>query len=267
MSDTVTKLQKLKYPHGQRFLVSLIDQHAKVKPDDAWVSIPVDDEDLNKGYKDITWSQFANAINHAVKWLRQSLPAAVFSQPFQAFGYVGPKDLRYPVLTVAAAKLGLVIVLPSSSVTPLARKRILEQKNCGFFLHATTHADDVREVAKIDENIVPLAVPELGTFFTDEPAEKTLYSKVWEEAKDDPWLCFHTSGTTGMRRLIEFLSRTLTICRIPESDHLYPEHVQLIRRCTRFRRREAKHVSFSPQTPYIDPHAHASRMFLSHRRP
>lgn len=201
-----SKLQKPKYPHGQRFLVSLIDQHAKLKPNDAWVSIPVDDDDLTKGYKDVTWSQFANAINHAVRWLKQNLPATIFTQPFQAFGYIGPKDLRYPVLTVAAAKLDLVIVLPSSSVTPLARKRILEQKKSTVFLHAATHANDVRDVVEIEPNITAVAAPELETFFTDEIAEKTSYLKVWEDSKDDPWLCFHTSGTTGMQWSFGLLS-------------------------------------------------------------
>lgn len=195
----MTKLQQLKQPHGTRLLVSMIDHHAMMKPNDPWVSLPVDDDDLSKGYKDISWRQFGNGVNHAVRWLKEELPASMFSAPFQAFGYVGPKDLIYPILTVAAAKLGLVIVLPSSSVTPLARTRILEQKNCTVFLHATTHSSDVKDVVDIEPKIVSLEVPKLDDFLTDELAEEVSYTKTWNEGKDDPWLCFHTSGTTGSR--------------------------------------------------------------------
>ena len=39
--------------------------------------------------------------------------------------------------------------------------------------------------------------PELDQFLKDDEATQFFYKKSWEEGKDDPWLVFHTSGTTG----------------------------------------------------------------------
>ena len=46
-------------------------------------------------------------------------------------------------------------------------------------------------------NLTVIAAPELSEWLKDDFAEPILYSKSWEEGKDDPWVYFHTSGTTG----------------------------------------------------------------------
>lgn len=89
--------------HGRRFMPTLIDERAQQEPDSVWVSIPIDEHELSKGFKEITYSQFANAVNHAVHWLSENLPPS--PESFQPFAYAGPKDLRYPIFAVAAGKL------------------------------------------------------------------------------------------------------------------------------------------------------------------
>ena len=89
---------------GERLIVSLIDSFAKENPAKVWVSVPVDDEDLSKGFRDIRYAQLSNAINHAAWWLDSTLGRG--NHPFEAFAYAGPKDLRYPILTVATVKVG-----------------------------------------------------------------------------------------------------------------------------------------------------------------
>lgn len=54
---------------GKRLLTKVIDFHASNDPNRVWATAPVDDEDLLKGYKNITHREFANAINHASWWL------------------------------------------------------------------------------------------------------------------------------------------------------------------------------------------------------
>lgn len=93
--------------HGKRIVISVIDEVAETEPARPWVSVPVDDGDLTRGYKDITYAQLANAVNHAVHWLKQNLPSS--SQPFQPFAYFGPKDLRYAIFAIAAGKLSRVV--------------------------------------------------------------------------------------------------------------------------------------------------------------
>lgn len=42
-----------------------------------------------------------------------------------------------------------------------------------------------------------MTVPEIDEFMKETEAPIYTYTKAWEEGKDDPWLVFHTSGTTG----------------------------------------------------------------------
>ena len=88
---------------GARLLVTRIDKLA-TEPSRVWASIPVDDEDLSKGFKDVTYTAFANAINRAASWLHDQLPPV--ARPFETVAYSGPKDIRYPIFAVAVAKIG-----------------------------------------------------------------------------------------------------------------------------------------------------------------
>jgi acyl-coenzyme A synthetase/AMP-(fatty) acid ligase len=94
---------------GERLIGRLIDEYADRDPTRVWASIPINNDDLSKGYQDITYSQFANAINHAAWWLKEQMKAD--GNYVETIAYAGPKDLRYPVIAVAALKLRKVAFL------------------------------------------------------------------------------------------------------------------------------------------------------------
>jgi hypothetical protein len=98
--------------HGQRIMISVLESRARDEPDSPWASVPIDNDDLSKGYRDISFREFNNAVNHAAHWLDQNLPKS--SNHFQCFAYAGPKDLRYPVLAAAAGKVQKVVRLFAS---------------------------------------------------------------------------------------------------------------------------------------------------------
>lgn len=89
---------------GKRLLAKVIDSFAINDPTKIWASIPVNDLDLTQGFRDITYEEFANAINRASWWITQHVTSA--KTPFETLAYAGPKDLRYPILAVAAVKCG-----------------------------------------------------------------------------------------------------------------------------------------------------------------
>ncbi len=89
---------------GKRLLPVLIDQYALEEPQRSWASIPKDDDDISKGFQEVTYRQFAKAINKASWWLEAQLGPS--HESFETIAYVGPKDLVYPVLTMAAVKVG-----------------------------------------------------------------------------------------------------------------------------------------------------------------
>lgn len=89
---------------GARLIVSMIDHWAAVDPDKVYASVPTS-EDLAEGFLDVTYKQLATAINHASSWLDEELGICEKGS-FNTFAYAGPKDLRYPILAVAAVKVG-----------------------------------------------------------------------------------------------------------------------------------------------------------------
>ncbi|KAJ5391006.1 AMP-binding enzyme [Penicillium cataractarum] len=195
--------------HGKRILVSVIESRARNVSSKSWVSLPINEQDLSQGYKDISFRQLNNYANHAAKWLRENLPPT--SDVFQCFAYAGPKDLRYPILAVAAAKLQKVMVMPSPLITPEAQNRILSAKSCKIYLRPTSMADKVAGLLKEAPAFRVVTVPEIDEFMKEEEAPTFTYSKSWEEGKDDPWLVFHTSGTTGNPKPLTWSHRMMAV--------------------------------------------------------
>ncbi|CEN60488.1 hypothetical protein ASPCAL02925 [Aspergillus calidoustus] len=200
MSQTTSPLPSTN--RGKRILISALEHRAKNEPHSPWMSVPVDDQDLSRGYRDITYKQVNNAANHTAHWLAQNLPKS--SEPFQAFAYAGPKDLRYQLLALAAAKLQKVLVLPSPLVTAEAQLRILAKKRCTIYLRPASMADHVTAILHGTSHIQAIEVPGIEECFREEEAETITYSKTWDEGKDDPWLVYHTSGTTGSPKPVTY---------------------------------------------------------------
>lgn len=92
------------------------------------------------------------------------------------------------------------MVLPSPMMTPEAQLHILDKKNCNLYVRAESMASTVDHIVQRRHGLEIITGPELEELLQDKQAEPFLYRKSWEEGKDDPWLTFHTSGTTGKQR-------------------------------------------------------------------
>ena len=93
---------------GQRLLPITLDRIALTQPYRPWISVPLNNSDISKGFIDITFKQFANAINHAAAWLESSVGNVGL---FEVFAYEGPADARLAIIAVAAAKVGWKVFL------------------------------------------------------------------------------------------------------------------------------------------------------------
>ncbi|PYH79588.1 hypothetical protein BO82DRAFT_376359 [Aspergillus uvarum CBS 121591] len=120
------------------------------------------------------------------------------SEPFQKFAYAGPKDLRYPILAFAAAKLQKVLILHSS----------LQQK-CTVYLRPSTMKAQVDAIVHDAPHIQTIDIPDLEEFLRDTEAEPVTSSKTWDEGKNDPWLVFHNLGTTGNPKPVTWTHRMM----------------------------------------------------------
>jgi hypothetical protein len=87
---------------GQRLLHVTIDRIAAETPDRAWASIPRSNN-LSDGYRDVSFAEFANAINRLSWFLESHLGP---DRPkFKTLAYMGLPDMRYHIMSMAAAKM------------------------------------------------------------------------------------------------------------------------------------------------------------------
>ena len=87
---------------GKRLIPSLIDQLARDEPDNPWTSIPVSSNPAD-GFRDISYSILANAVNRAALWIEYRCGR---SADFGTLLYIGLNDARYFIFFAAAVKTG-----------------------------------------------------------------------------------------------------------------------------------------------------------------
>ncbi|TVY21569.1 Non-canonical non-ribosomal peptide synthetase FUB8 [Lachnellula arida] len=214
---------------GERLIGTLIDAHAANDPTRVWASIPVDNDDLSRGYQDISYRQFSNAINHAAWWLKDQLGTK--GNRVETLAYAGPKDLRYPIIAVAALKLEKKILFCSPFGTVESQHHLLSSTKASVYLHARELGPLIRSVVGENFRISTLEVPEQPKWLFGDIAPYYPYIKTWEEAYADPWIIFHTSGTTGLPKPIIYTNWMMsTFDRAELMPHDYDETM-----CDQFR--------------------------------
>ena len=90
-------------PHTKRLLVRIVDYMAVERPDVLYGEFPISPTTYEDGFRGITYSAFANAINGMAWWLHNTLGPG---KNFETLAYIGPNDLRYPTLILGANKAG-----------------------------------------------------------------------------------------------------------------------------------------------------------------
>jgi len=210
---------------GRRLFPSEIDRQAKQTPNKVFASIPRS-SDLCKGFQDVTIKDFARSINRLVAYLE---PLIGYSKTFNTVAYFGPPDLRYLIVVIAVNKLGHKSLLSAPRNSQLMHRHLLNAMECHTILHA--HQTDVSSMVGTHE-AVRHAIPELGDLLwaEGEPPHYP-FTKTFEEAKNDPFLVLHTSGSTGMPKpIIESHGYTAimdTLLHIPSVNGL-PMKVSMI---------------------------------------
>ena len=88
--------------YGQRLIPHLIDENAHNNASRTFCSL-AKSSNIPDGFQDISYGAFANAINRLAWWIEGNLGK---TSTFETLSYIGPPDLRYIVLTIAAQKTG-----------------------------------------------------------------------------------------------------------------------------------------------------------------
>jgi len=88
--------------YGSRLLPQVLDDLATSKPERIYASFPKT-FDLKDGFRDVTVLQMSHAVNAIAWWLEKHIGQ---SSNFETISYLGPPDVRYAIIFLAAVKCG-----------------------------------------------------------------------------------------------------------------------------------------------------------------
>lgn len=88
--------------YGRRLLPQVVDHHARTDPSRVYASMPKSATDLSHGFQDVTMAKLAAMVNRLAHWLVDVLGVG----SLDAIAYIGPADIRYSVMFLAAVKAG-----------------------------------------------------------------------------------------------------------------------------------------------------------------
>ncbi|KAH8655767.1 hypothetical protein BX600DRAFT_515460 [Xylariales sp. PMI_506] len=205
---------------GKRLLPVTIDEIASAFPSRPWASMPKDDTDLSKGYEDISYAAFANAINK-VAWFLDSKFG--HSTTFQTIFYLGAPDIRYHVMQMAVCKTGHTVLFSSHLNSLQVHRQLIAQTNCKIMVSSTgVNVDDLLETPTGPDGKMSHAVlAELDDLLDLQVRAPNMpYTKTYDEGKNDPYVILHSSGSTGDPKAI--VSR-LALAATEDAQSLLPK--------------------------------------------
>ncbi|KAF5872506.1 putative nrps-like enzyme protein [Botrytis fragariae] len=148
----------------------------------------------------MTYSALANAVNGIAWWLTDQLGLG-FGKDFPTICYMGWNDLRYVTMVLGAMKAGYKILLVSPYNGNEGNISLFNGLDCQVL--ATT------DPAPLGVPVLPNSMPKLRTItvpnvneFLDKSYKHFPFSKTYNETKNEPLVCLHTSGTTGLPKLV-----------------------------------------------------------------
>jgi acyl-CoA synthetase (AMP-forming)/AMP-acid ligase II len=83
-------------PYGERHLVHVLEERAAETPDRPCYSIANSTTDPTKGWRDVSYGKFANAVNVASQWLIDTFGRR--GSEYEVFAYIGPNEYDQIVL-------------------------------------------------------------------------------------------------------------------------------------------------------------------------
>ncbi|KAI1370978.1 acetyl-CoA synthetase-like protein [Hypoxylon crocopeplum] len=185
-------------PHyGRRLLPLVLDELANTNPDRLYAAIPKT-ADVTDGFRDITVADIARCVNFMAKWIEHRFGR---SDSFETITYIGIPDLRGPIVFQAAVKCGYKLLLPSPRNPPLTNISLMNQTGSTKVLHTVEVAPIMKHLLDLEHTIHAQTVPSFDEMMMSSPKHYP-YLKSFDEARNDPIVVLHSSGSTGLPKPI-----------------------------------------------------------------
>jgi acyl-CoA synthetase (AMP-forming)/AMP-acid ligase II len=183
--------------YGKRLFPQVLEDAAAANPNDV-IGMIAKSADISAGFTKVTYSQLSNAVNFTAWWIEAQIGR---SELFETLAYVGIQDFRYLIIEIAAVKCGYKILLPSVRNSATNDEALFQSTKCSKLLFTSQFEAKVGSFAASMRGLNIFQVPSFDDMVTC-PAKHYPYTKTWEEAKNDPIVIVHTSGTTGTPKAV-----------------------------------------------------------------
>lgn len=179
---------------GRRLLPAVLDCIGAETPSRVYASVPRT-RDIADGFRDITFGEVLKGVDALAAWITETFGV---STTFETLAYTGVADLRYTLMFYAAVKCGYKLLLPSSRNPTHQNVSLLEQTGCTKIFYSPEMASVSKEIHSAMQN-GSLRAFEIASFdkWLDAYKHPHPFTKSFEEARFDPILVLHSSGSTG----------------------------------------------------------------------
>ncbi|KAI0100582.1 hypothetical protein GGR51DRAFT_352559 [Nemania sp. FL0031] len=191
---------------GTRMLPALVDEIADSDPNRILYSI-AKTSDPSDGFLDISASAFSRAVNRCAWYLKEHLGP---SDDFPVVTYIGPQDVIYAILVLACNKTGYAPLFNSPRNSLDIHLHLLKTTDCKVFLFPPNFPLPVIKDILAARPMRTLEIPGLQHWLedgTDVPLFP--YTKTFTQARSDPFVLLHTSGSTGLPKPITLTHGTI----------------------------------------------------------
>jgi thioester reductase-like protein/acyl-coenzyme A synthetase/AMP-(fatty) acid ligase len=191
MASTYDNLALRVVPH-------IVDEIARTAPDTKWVEVPRNNDNLQEGYKSLTFGQLSQAVSRMARWMEETFGT---STSRETITYMDRQnDLRYIFAIIASQKTGYKVLLASTRNSEEGQRAILQRTQSKKFLHGQGMREEVLALQDEKTPIQAFEVPPLDYFLDDNNVEH--YEGTVSTDPNEIVAIIHTSGSTGIPKPI-----------------------------------------------------------------
>ncbi|MCJ1251933.1 hypothetical protein MMC30_009171 [Trapelia coarctata] len=190
----------------QRVVPTAIDEIARRSPNAVFASIPKTSNPVD-GYRDVTYRVYADTIDRAALLLEESIRGKDHGE---TIGYIGPSDLRYVILAIAAVKINMKMLYLSPRNSLEGQLHILEHAKCSVFASPLVQLAGVSAILS-SRSMHQLIIPELEELLNGPLVPARPFTKTFEEIRHQPIVILHSSGSTSLPKPVGYTHGALAI--------------------------------------------------------